>query len=292
MIGKGDEMKMKMNFIRKIRALAVSALAVVTAAGLFSCGAGFDTSNKITVVSREDGSGTRSAFEELFEVETMSGAEVNDKTGLVLTNIEGNVNAIGYVSLGSLNDSVKAVKINGVLPTAENVKNGSYEVSRPFNIATKGTVSEVAQDFIDFILSDEGQKVVSDNGYVSIESAGAYSGSKPSGNIKIAGSSSVTPVMEKLREAYLAINNNGTIEINQTDSSSGMQSTIDGVVDIGMASREIKDSELEKGITGTQIAIDGIAVIVNTQNTVDSMTKDQVKKIYSGEYTTWADVIG
>ena len=292
MIVKGDEMKMKMNFIRKIRALAVSALAVVTAAGLFSCGASFDTSNKITVVSREDGSGTRSAFEELFEVETMSGAEVNDKTGLVLTNIEGNVNAIGYVSLGSLNDSVKAVKINGVLPTAENVKNGSYEVSRPFNIATKGTVSEVAQDFIDFILSDEGQKVVSDNGYVSIESAGAYSGSKPSGNIKIAGSSSVTPVMEKLREAYLAINNNATIEINQTDSSSGMQSTIDGVVDIGMASREIKDSELEKGITGTQIAIDGIAVIVNTQNTVDSMTKDQVKKIYSGEYTTWADVIG
>ena len=292
MIGKGDEMKMKMNFIRKIRALAVSALAIVTMAGLFSCGAGFDTSNKITVVSREDGSGTRSAFEELFEVETMSGAEVNDKTGLVLTNIEGNVNAIGYVSLGSLNDSVKAVKINGVLPTAENVKNGSYEVSRPFNIATKGTVSEVAQDFIDFILSDEGQKVVSDNGYVSIESAGAYSGSKPSGNIKIAGSSSVTPVMEKLREAYLAINNNATIEINQTDSSSGMQSTIDGVVDIGMASREIKDSELEKGITGTQIAIDGIAVIVNTQNTVDSMTKDQVKKIYSGEYTTWADVIG
>lgn len=285
-------MKMKMNFIRKIRALAVSALAIVTMAGLFSCGAGFDTSNKITVVSREDGSGTRSAFEELFEVETMSGAEVNDKTGLVLTNIEGNVNAIGYVSLGSLNDSVKAVKINGVLPTAENVKNGSYEVSRPFNIATKGTVSEVAQDFIDFILSDEGQKVVSDNGYVSIESAGAYSGSKPSGNIKIAGSSSVTPVMEKLREAYLAINNNATIEINQTDSSSGMQSTIDGVVDIGMASREIKDSELEKGITGTQIAIDGIAVIVNTQNTVDSMTKDQVKKIYSGEYTTWADVIG
>lgn len=280
---------MKLNFVKKI---AVAAVAVVTAAGLVSCASGFDTSNNITVISREDGSGTRSAFEELFEVETMAGAEINDRTGLVLTNVAGNVNAIGYISLGSLNDTVKALQINGVSPTTDNVENGSYEVSRPFNIATKGEVSEVAQDFIDFILSDEGQQVVEEEGYIAVTSTGAYSGSKPSGTVRIAGSSSVTPVMEKLREAYLEINENATIEINQTDSSSGMQSTIDGVVDIGMASRAIRDSELAEGLEGTQIAIDGIAVIVNNENTLTSLTKEQVQGIYTGEYTTWNDVIG
>ena len=261
----------------------------------------FDSSYPITVVSREDGSGTRGAFIELFGIEvkqddgtkvdtTTQEAIIANKTDVMMTNVGGDEYAIGYASLGSLNDTIKAVKIDGAEATAENVKNGSYKVARPFNIATKGTPSAVAQDFIDFIMSAEGQAVVEEEGYISEGNSGSYSGSKPEGTIKVAGSSSVTPLMEKLKEAYLEINTSAKIEVQQSDSSNGMTSTIEGLCDIGMASRDLKDSETSQGLKATAIAIDGIAVIVNKENTVDSLTSEQIKSIYTGEITKWSEI--
>ena len=256
---------------------------------------------EITVLTREDGSGTRGAFIELFGIEqedvdgnkvdnTTSAAEITNSTSVMMTTIAGNTSAIGYISLGSLDDSVKALKIDDVDATVDNIKNGSYKVSRPFNIATKGDVSEVAQDFINFIMSEEGQKVVEDNGYISQGNNGAFSSTQPSGKIVVAGSSSVTPVMEKLKEAYAQVNSNATIEIQQSDSTTGMTSAMEGVCDIGMASRELKDSELEGGLNGTVIALDGIAVIVNNENPMDGMTSEQVQKIFTGEITDWSEL--
>jgi phosphate transport system substrate-binding protein len=222
---------------------------------------------------------------------TVATADINDSTGIVLTNVSENQNAIGYISLGALNDTVKALKIDGADATATNVKSGTYKMSRPFNIATKSNLSEVAQDFVNYLLSTEGQSVVESNGYIAISDTQSYAGIKPSGKIVIAGSSSVTPVMEKLKEAYLKINTNATIEIQQSDSTTGMNSAIEGICDIGMASRELKDSEIAGGLTSTVIATDGIAVIVNTENTVDNLTAEQVKNIYTGNSIKWSDVI-
>lgn len=261
----------------------------------------FDTSKSITVNSREDGSGTRGAFIELFGVEekdadgnkidnTTLDANITNSTSVMMTSVAGDTYAIGYISLGSLNDTVKAVKIDGAEATTENVANGSYKVSRPFNIATKGDVSEVAQDFIDFIMSADGQAIVEENHYIKASDAEAYAGSAPAGKVVVAGSSSVSPVMEKLKEAYLAVNPNAEIEIQTSDSTTGMTSTIDGICDIGMASRELKDSETEAGLTSTVIALDGIAVIVNNDNPIDGLTSEQVKSIFVGETTSWADV--
>jgi phosphate transport system substrate-binding protein len=275
-----------------------SVLAVVTSCAKKS---GFNIDNEITVISREDGSGTRGAFVELFGIEqknengekvdyTSPTADITQSTGVMITSVSQNARAIGYISLGSLNDSVKAMKIDGVPPTPENIKNGSYKISRPFNIVTKGNLSVVAEDFVDFILSSDGQKVVEQNGYIAVSDAAAFSGKKPSGKITIAGSSSVSPVMEKLKEAYLAINPNATIEINQSDSTTGVNSVINNICDIGMASRELKESEIASGLTSTTIAIDGIAVIVNKKNTVDSLSVDQIKRIYTGEAVRWSDV--
>lgn len=263
--------------------------------------ASFDTANEITVISREDGSGTRGAFIELFGVEekdangnkvdkTTKGAEIASKTDVVLTTVASNPYAIGYVSLGSLNDTVKALKIDGVEATTENVKNGSYGVARPFNIATKGEPTGLAKDFINFILSKEGQEVVSGS-YIAVnDNAESFTSEMPTGKISIGGSSSVTPIMEKLIEAYKKINTGAEIELNQTDSTSGMTNAIDGSIDIGMASRELKDSEKAE-LTPIQIAIDGIAVVANPENTTDNLTKDQVKAIYVGDVTTWADAV-
>ncbi len=263
--------------------------------------ADFDTSKDIAVISREDGSGTRGAFVELFGVEekdadgnkvdrTSDEADITNSTSVMMTSVAGNPYSIGYCSLGSLNETVKAVKIDGAEATVENVKSGAYGISRPFNIATKADVSEVAQDFIDFIMSSDGQKVVEEAGCIPQETSGAYAGSKPSGKIVVAGSSSVTPVMQKLKEAYLAVNPNAEIEIQESDSTTGMNSAIDGVCDIGMASRELKDTEIEKGLTPTVIATDGIAVIVNNENPIEDLTKDQVKSIYIGETISWSEV--
>ncbi|RGD65860.1 phosphate ABC transporter substrate-binding protein [Lachnospiraceae bacterium OF09-6] len=285
-----------------MKKIAVMALAAVMAAGMVVPTMAADmSSDPITVVSREDGSGTRGAFIELFGVEekdadgnkvdnTTEEASITNNTAVMMSTVAGDVDAIGYISLGSLNDSVKAVKIDGVEATAENIKSGEYKVSRPFNIATNGEVSDVAQDFIDYILSPEGQAVIEENGYISIDDVKDAESTQPEGKVVVAGSSSVTPVMEKLKEAYAEVNPNAEIEIQQSDSTTGMTSAIDGICDIGMASRELKDEELEAGLTSTTIANDGIAIIVNNDNPTDDLSVDQVKSIYVGETTTWGDL--
>ena len=258
-------------------------------------------SGAITVLSREDGSGTRGAFIELFGIEqkdadgnkvdnTIDSAEITNSTSVMMTTVAGNKNAIGYVSLGSLDENqVKAVLIDGTQATAENVKDGTYKVSRPFNIATKGEPTGLAKDFIDYILSEEGQAVVEENGYVSEGNTGAFEGTGAEGKITVGGSSSVTPVMEKLKEAYAAVNPNATIEVQQSDSTTGMTSTIDGTYDIGMASRELKDEEAAE-LTGQVIALDGIAVIVNKENTIDELASEDVLNIYTGATTDWSEI--
>lgn len=288
--------------------LAVSAFAGCGGASSSSNGssdagsdaAKFDASKTISVVTREEGSGTRDAFTELTGVlvkdgdnktdNTTTSAVTINSTEAVITNVKDNEAAIGYISLGSLNDTVKALKIGGVEVTADNVKSGDYAVSRPFNIAYKGELSDVAQDFVDYIMSSDGQKIVSDNGYVTVAENAAYSGKKPSGKISVAGSSSVSPVMEKLAEAYQKVNTNAKVEIQTSDSSAGMQSAMGGTCDIGMASRDLKDEE-KSALKVETIAKDGIAVIVNNANTCDDLKLDQVKSIYTGETTVWSDII-
>ena len=288
--------------------LAVSAFAGCGGASSSSNGssgagsdaAKFDASKTISVVTREEGSGTRDAFTELTGVlvkdgdnktdNTTTSAVTINSTEAVITNVKDNEAAIGYISLGSLNDTVKALKIGGVEATADNVKSGDYAVSRPFNIAYKGELSDVAKDFVNYIMSSDGQKIVSDNGYVTVSENAAYSGKKPSGKISVAGSSSVSPVMEKLAEAYQNVNTNAKVEIQTSDSSAGMQSAMGGTCDIGMASRDLKDEE-KSALKVETIAKDGIAVIVNNANTCDDLTLDQVKSIYTGETTVWSDII-
>ena len=284
-------------------------VAAVMAISMVGCGnsdngntvEGFDSSYEITVVSREDGSGTRGAFVELVGVEqknengekvdyTTEDAIIVNSTSSVMTTVSGDEYAIGYISLGSLDDTVKALKVEGVEATEANIKSGDYVVARPFNIATKAEVSEVTQDFINFILSAEGQAIVSENKYISLDGVEAFAGTNPSGKIVIAGSSSVSPLMEKLMEAYLAVNTNAEIELQTNDSTTGMNWAMEGTCDIGMASRELKDSELEGGLVGTVIATDGIAVIVNQENIVDDITTEQIKNIYVGEVFTWDEI--
>ena len=263
--------------------------------------AGASMEGAIDVISREDGSGTRGAFIELFGVEqkdasgekvdyTSDDAEITNSTEVMITSVAGDKQAIGYISLGSLNDSVKALKIDGAAATVDDIKDGSYKIARPFNIVTTGEVSDVAQDFINFIFSEEGQKVVEDNGYISQGNQGAYTASGKSGKVTVAGSSSVTPVMEKLAEAYKALNSDVTVEVQQSDSTTGVTSSIEGVCDIGMASRDLKDEETAKGAQGQVIAMDGIAVVVNNDNPVDDLTSEQVKDIYVGDTTDWSDL--
>ena len=280
--------------MKKIISMLLSLILMTTAA--------FAAAEEINVISREDGSGTRGAFIELFGIEqkneegvkidhTTEDCDITNSTSVMMTSVAGNDNAIGYISLGSLNETVKAVQIDGAEATVENIKTGAYKVSRPFNIATKAEVSEAAADFIAFILSAEGQAVIEENGYIAvIAEAAAFEGGKASGKIVISGSSSVTPVMEKLKEAYEAINAHVEIELQQTDSTSGMTAALDGVCDIGMASRELKESELEAGLVPQMIALDGIAVIVSPDNPVETLTTEQVRGIYMGEITDWSEV--
>lgn len=291
---------------QKKRSWICLALCAVLAAVMIGCGGrpaesdGFDPSAAITVISREDGSGTRSAFIELTGVleETADGQEIDrttvdavttSSTNVMMTTVAGNAYAIGYISLGSLNETVKALSIDGTAATAENVANGSYKIARPFNIAYQGSLSEVAQDFVDFILSADGQAVIEAEGYIAADAAAAaYAGSKPAGSVTISGSSSVTPVMEKLKEAYEAVNPGADIAVTQSDSSTGMADAIAGISDIGMASREVRDSELAGGLTAVTIATDGIAVIVNNGNPASDLTLEQVRQIFTGAVATWA----
>lgn len=287
------------------KAVGVLSVATMLIAGLTFTGCGsedskeFSTDKTISVVSREPGSGTRGAFIELLGIEekddegnkkdrTYEEAIIASKTDIMLTNVSSDMYAIGYVSVGSLNESVKAVKIDGAEPTVENIKSGKYKIARPFNIATKGEVSEVAKDFIDYILSAEGQKVVEAAGYIeAVSGATAYTAKEgTSGKIVVAGSSSVSPVMEKLKEAYLKLNASVTIEIQTNDSSAGMKAAIDGTCDIGMASRDLKDSEKAE-LDNTEIAIDGIAIVVNPKNAVSELSTEQAKKVFIGELTKW-----
>lgn len=292
--------------MKKILSLGLAALMTVFA--LTGCGAdkGTDSKNSgtdtISVLTREEGSGTRGAFIELLGIEeknaegkkvdkTIDTAETTNSTSVMITTVQGNKAAIGYISLGSLDKSkVKALKVDDAEATTDNVKNGEYKVSRPFNIATKGDTTGVASDFIKFILSADGQAVVEKNGYISEGNTGAYKASGQKGKITIGGSSSVTPVMEKLKEAYVKVNPDVTIDVQQNDSSSGMKGAIDGIYDIGMASRDVKDSEKEAGLNSIKIALDGIAVIVNKDNTLDSITSEQIKNIYTGSLTKWSEI--
>ena len=294
--------------LKKVLSMVVlSTLAVTNLAG---CGGSdadtaqqAETSSAISVISREDGSGTRGAFVELFGVEqkneagekedmTTEEASITNSTSVMMTTVAGNVNAIGYISLGSLNDTVKAVNIDGVAPSVDAIKDGSYKISRPFNVVpTVAGLTPEAQDFMNYIMSADGQAVVEENGYIaSVDNAEAYTGGNMSGKVIVAGSSSVTPVMEKLKEAYVALNPDMTVEVQMSDSSTGVTSAIVGTCDLGMASRELKDSETEKGAVSTAIALDGIAVIVNNDAAITDLTAEQVKDIYTGVVTDWSQL--
>lgn len=285
--------------MKKGLAVAMAALLGVATMGTTAMAA---ASGDITICSREDGSGTRGAFIELFGIEekdadgnkvdnTTEAAKITNSTSVMLSTVAQDVNAIGYVSLGSLDDSVTAVKIDGAEATAESIESGDYKVVRPFNIATKDDVSEAAQDFITYIMSADGQKIIQDNGYIKAdEKAPAYKSNGAKGKVVVGGSSSVTPVMEKLKEAYAKANKDVTVEVQQSDSTTGVTNAIEGTCDIGMASRDLADSETKKGVKATVIAKDGIAVIVNKDSKVDELTSAQVKDIYTGKTTKWADV--
>ena len=278
------------------------ALAAMFAFGVMGCGSdqkeASETGGKIAVVSREDGSGTRGAFIEIFGIEkkdangkkvdhTTENAAITNNTAVMMTTVAGNKNAIGYVSLGSLNDTVKALKIDGAEASAANVKAGAYKIYRPFNIVTKGEMKPAAQDFVNYIMSKEGQAIIAKNGYIGNEKAIEYKGTVIEGKVVVAGSSSVTPVMEKLKEAYKQVNPKVNVEVQQSDSSTGVKAVLNGLCDIGMASRGLKQSEFDKGARNTVIATDGIAVIVNKDNKINELPKVKVAEIFMGKTTEW-----
>lgn len=288
-------------YIMKTRTSKLAAIftsVALAAAMLASCGG---SSDKITVISREDGSGTRGAFIELTGIEekdsngnktdnTKKDALICKSTDVVLTQVSGDKNAIGYISFGSLNDTVKALKVEGVEPSTATIESGDYKIVRPFNIAVKDGLSDAAQDFENYILSSDGQDIIEKAGYIKIDkSAAAYASNNASGKVVVSGSSSVTPVMEKLAEAYQKANTNVTVDVQQSDSSTGIKDAINGTSDIGMASRDISDDELSQGIKSVTIAQDAIAVIVNKDNAVEDITMDEIKSIYTGSKTTWSD---
>ncbi|WP_294809068.1 substrate-binding domain-containing protein [uncultured Gemmiger sp.] len=306
----------------KHNAIAASVLSAAMLASLAACGSApassevssaeassaaapaadaFDTAQDIAVFTREDGSGTRGAFIELTGVEqkdadgkkvdmTTEAAAVQSSTNGVMTAVANDATAIGYISLGSLNDTVKAVTVGGVAAGADTVKDGSYTLARPFNIVTNGDATDpVAVDFIAYCLSADGQALATDKGYIGSEGE-AFTSAQPAGKIVVGGSSSVAPLMEKLVEAYKTVNPNAEIEHLTTDSTTGVSGALDGSYTIGLASRELKDSEKEAGTKATVLAMDGIAVVVNPENPVENLTVDQIKSIYVGEVTTWDEV--
>lgn len=283
---------------KKIASILTAAVIGATA---FATAVSAAPSGAITVVSREDGSGTRGAFVELFGIQeevdgekvdmTTVDASITNSTSVMMTTVSGDENAIGYISLGSLNDTVKAVKIDGAEASAENVSNDTYKVSRPFNIVTSKEAGDAAKDFVSYIMSAEGQQIVEDNGYIKEDAeAAAYEAGEASGKVVVAGSSSISPVMEKLKEAYEEVNKDVTIEIQTSDSTTGINSANEGICDIGMASRELKDEEKELGLEAQVIARDGIAVVVNNENDTDELTSEQVKAIFTGETTEWEEL--
>lgn len=292
---------MKKIDVKKLIGIAVSACVIFSA--FTSCTEEkWNKNSSINVLSREDGSGTRGAFIELFGVEkknaqgkkvdyTTDEASITNSTAVMLTTVAGNKYAIGYVSLGSLSSSVKSVKIDGVSATVDNINNGSYKIARPFNVAVRNNLSNAAQDFLNYILSSDGQNIIAANKYIKVPAANSYKTSGMSGKIVVAGSSSVSPVMEKLIEAYKALNPSVQIELQTSDSTTGVINAIDGTCDIGMASRALKDSEKEKGVREITIAIDGIAVIINNDNPVESLKKSDVEGIFTGKINSWSEFV-
>ena len=284
--------------------ITISLMAVLLVSIFTGCSNapdGFDKVHAISVISREDGSGTRGAFIELFGIEvkgddgsrkdmTTKEAVIAKQTDVMITNITNDKYAIGYVSLGSLNDTVASVNIDGVAASQANVMNGSYPIVRPFNIATKGEASGLAQDFVEFILSTEGQEIIGKSYIASVDDAVPYSGTKPSGSLMIAGSSSVAPIMEKLVEAYAVVNPQASMQLQASDSSGGLIALREGICDIAMSSRALSASESED-LVGIQIALDGIAVIVNKENPAQSLSKDQVKSIFTGTAVAWSSIV-
>lgn len=296
-------MKRKNLTLSVIAILALIAMVV----GLISCSNGAkteseqnapsQTSGAITVISREDGSGTRDAFTELMEITDEDGndattmsAEITNSTSVMASTVQGNAKAIGYVSLGSLSDKVKALKVDGVAPSVETVKDGTYKLQRPFNIAYKeAEISETAKDFMAYIMSAEGQAVIEEEGYISIDTTTSYKASGAKGTVTVAGSTSVAPVMNVLADKYRALNPDVTVEIQESGSSAGIESAIQGAVEIAMSSRELTSEELET-LKSEKIATDGIAVIVNQSNSFDGLTSQQIKEIYLGNITKWEEV--
>ena len=296
-----------MELKRMKKVLAVGVIAAMAATMFTACGSsssgssGSDSSGKISVISREEGSGTRGAFIELFGIETkdkdgnktdntIKDAEITNSTAVMIQTVQGNKSAIGYISLGSLASSVKALKVDGNEASVENVKKGTYKVSRPFNIVIGKKTNAAAKDFINYIMSKEGQKIVEKEGYVPEDTSKTYSKSDASGKISVAGSSSVTPLMEKLVEAYQKVNSDVKVEVQESDSTTGITSATEGVCNIGMASRDLEKEETDKGVKSKEIARDGIAVIVNKDNSLSEITSEQVQKIYTGEITKWDEL--
>lgn len=296
----------------KLKKFGKIALVLALGASLVACGgnkkenatanAGGEKTEElssINVITREQGSGTRSAFTELTGVlvkdgdkevdNTYSEAAVQSSTDAVLTTVQNDASSIGYISLGSLNDDVKALKVEGVEATPENIKSNTYKLARPFNVAYKKDVDEKAMDLIKFIMSDEGQKICEDEGYVGDAKGESYEAINNDAKLTIAGSTSVTPLMEKLVEAYKAKNPDVVIDIQSNGSSAGMTAAMEGTAQLGMASRELKDEEKE-ALDFTVIARDGIAVIVNKENKVEDVTMDDLQKIFTGELTDWANL--
>ena len=292
---------MKKINLKKLVGIAVSACVIFSA--FTGCTEEkWNKNSSINVLSREDGSGTRGAFIELFGVEkknaqgkkvdyTTDEASITNSTAVMLTTVAGNKYAIGYVSLGSLSSSVKAVKIDGVSATVDNINNGSYKIARPFNVAVRDNLSNAARDFLNYILSSDGQNIIAANKYIKVPVENSYKASGVSGKIVVAGSSSVSPVIEKLIEAYKALNPSVQIELQTSDSTTGVINAIDGTCDIGMASRALKDSEKEKGVREVTIAIDGIAVIINNDNPVESLKKSDVEGIFTGKINSWSEFV-
>lgn len=296
-----------MELKRMKKVLAVGVIAAMAATMFTACGSSSsgssdsDASGKISVISREEGSGTRGAFIELFGIETkdkdgnktdntIKDAEITNSTAVMIQTVQGNKAAIGYISLGSLASSVKALKVDGNEASVENVKKGTYKVSRPFNIVIGKKTNAAAKDFINYIMSKDGQEIVEKEGYVPEDTSKTYSKSDASGKISVAGSSSVTPLMEKLAEAYQKVNSDVKVEVQESDSTTGITSATEGVCNIGMASRDLEKEETDKGVKSKEIARDGIAVIVNKDNSLSEITSEQVQKIYTGEITKWDEL--
>lgn len=285
-------------------AMVLSASVVLSACGDEKSGDDGEKNDKISVISREEGSGTRGAFIELVGIEekneqgekvdnTVDTAVITNSTSVAMTSVSEDKASIGYISLASLNDTVKALKIDGVEPTVKNIQKGEYPIARNFNLVTGDNLSELGKDFINYILSTEGQKTVAENGYIELTEAGKYEASdvvKEGGKITVGGSSSVTPLMEKLAEAYKKVNPKVEVMVQQSDSTTGVTSAIDGSVDIGMASRDLKDTETDQGVKATVIAKDGIAVIVHKDSKQEELTLEQVKDIFTGKITKWSEL--